>query len=516
MQTTALRFSVLVVFFLMLFACRMVLGDDASVFNSLLKAVDHEIRDNHGQGDIIYLRGVNLGGWLLFEGWQTPMDAGQNLKDDWSVRDVLANRFGADMRDSLIVSYEDAWITEADLDHIAALGFNVIRLPFWYRNLQEEDGTWRKDRFEKIDWLVANAWKRHIYVILDFHGLPGGQSESDSTGRLRKTSETGVAPDFWNNEENLCRSTEIWQAVATHFKDNPAVAAYDLINEPIGAPDREALWNVYDRFYKAIRAIDPDHIITLEGCWGGQVDCKYMGWGLDVLPDPKKFGWTNVVYQMHAYEYDWDNLEKQRHNSEGVIADINAHQGWNVPCLVGEFNCMGQAWDYTIHLYEDHRVNWTMWTYKATHGTDTDRWGLYNPRTPLPSKPDVEHDSAEVIRSKWSKWVTDAAFAQNPNHLRDMAMPVPVDDRYTCGVGSKLVVDGPGVLTNDTDLNPDAGKRKARLVSDPSHGSLILNEDGSFTYTPTNMFFGVDHFRYRVFDGKHESVLIGTVTINVE
>jgi endoglucanase len=213
MQTTALRLMFLVVFF-MLVACAMVaptpeatpvptakvtpaptpeatpaptpeatLGDGASVFDPFLKAVDHEIRDNHGQGDVIYLRGVNLGGWLLFEGWMTPiLDAGKEVEDDWSVREVLAARaragqLGADTPDSLIASYEDAWITEADLDNIAALGFNVIRLPFWYRNLQEEDRTWRPDRFEKIDWLVTNAWKRHIYVILDFHGLPGGQSE---------------------------------------------------------------------------------------------------------------------------------------------------------------------------------------------------------------------------------------------------------------------------------------------------------------------------------------------------
>jgi endoglucanase len=519
MQSKFLRFSFLVVFFLMLVACRMVLGDDASVFNPFLKAVDHEIRDNHGQGDVIYLRGVNLGGWLLFEGWQTPMDAG-NLKDDWSVREVLAHRFGAEMRDSLIASYEDAWITEADLDHIASLGFNVIRLPFWHRNLQEENGTWRQDRFEKIDWLVANAWKRHIYVILDFHGLPGGQSEDHSTGRVRKKSETWVEPDFWNNEENLRRSTEIWQAVATQFKDNPAVAAYDLINEPLGAPDREALWKVYDRFYKAVRSIDPDHIITLEGCWSGEVDGNYIGWGLDVLPDPKKFGWTNVVYQMHAYEYDAPyDLEKQRRKSESIIHDIDAHQGWNVPCLIGEFNCMAPApgWDYTIHLYEDNHVNWTMWTYKATHGPDTDSWGVYNPKDTGLAKPDIKQDPAEVIKNKWSKWTTDLAFMPNPNHLRDMTMPVPVDDRYTCRGGTKLVVDGPGgVLANDTDLNPDAGKRTSRLVTNPAQGSLILNEDGSFTYTPTNMFFGADHFRYRVFDGKHESVFIGTVTINVE
>jgi hypothetical protein len=96
-QTMAVRFIFLIVFLLMLVARGMVLGDDANVFNPFLKAVDHEIRDNRGQGDVIYLRGVNLGGWLLFEGWQTPMDAG-SLKDDWSVREKLANRFGPEMR----------------------------------------------------------------------------------------------------------------------------------------------------------------------------------------------------------------------------------------------------------------------------------------------------------------------------------------------------------------------------------------------------------------------------------
>jgi hypothetical protein len=97
-----------------------------------------------------------------------------------------------------------------------------------------------------------------------------------------------------------------------------------------------------------------------------------------------------------------------------------------------------------------------------------------------------------------------------------MAMPVPVNQWYTCRGGTKLIKNGPGVLANVTDLNPEASKRTARFVSAPVHGSLILNKDGSFTYTPTDMFFGEDHFRFRVFDEKHESVLIGTVTINVE
>ncbi len=482
--------------------------------DAFLKSSGGEIRDRAGAGDIVHLRGVNLGGWLVMEGWQTPMDAG-NLKDDWSVRETLTKRFGESVKDSLMVNYEETWITEVDLDHIAAMGFNVIRLPFWYLNLQDEKGAWRPDAFQKLDWLVTNAWKRHIYTILDFHGVPGGQSDGDSTGRVRKKDETGVEPTFWKNEENLRRTADIWTSIARHFAGNPAVAAYDLINEPTGAPSRDVLWKVYDRLYHAIRAVDPDHMIAIEGCWGGQVNGKYMGWGLNVLPPPTHFGWTNVLYEIHAYEWAWNDLEKQRRNSEGVVSDIAAHASWKVPVFLGEFNCMGQAWDYSIDLYEKNNVSWAVWTYKATHGTGSDSWGVFNPKDPMPPKPDIAKDSAETIRAKWRHWSTKTEFAQNQKLARVLTMPVPTDDQYDAHRGFPLSIAAPGVLANDHSANPDAGKLTARKDSDPAHGTLTLKEDGSFTYLPRGNFPTVDSFRYSVSDGKHESVSAGVVSITV-
>ena len=94
---------------------------------------------------------------------------------------------------------------------------------------------------------------------------------------------------------------------------------------------------------------------------------------------------------------------------------------------------MGHAWDYTVQLYQHHGVNWTIWTYKGSHGTGTDYWGVYNPKDPVLPKPDIKRDSAAVIKSKWSEWTTGASFALNPNHLRNLALPVPADDHYICG-----------------------------------------------------------------------------------
>ncbi|MCU0785444.1 MAG: Ig-like domain-containing protein, partial [Verrucomicrobia bacterium] len=79
------------------------------------------------------------------------------------------------------------------------------------------------------------------------------------------------------------------------------------------------------------------------------------------------------------------------------------------------------------------------------------------------------------------------------------ASPVAVNDTYTTPEDVPLTIAAPGVLSNDTDVDGDA--LTAALVSNVSNGSLSLNPDGSFTYTPSPDYFGSDSFAYRVSDG---------------
>jgi VCBS repeat-containing protein len=90
--------------------------------------------------------------------------------------------------------------------------------------------------------------------------------------------------------------------------------------------------------------------------------------------------------------------------------------------------------------------------------------------------------------------------------------PLAVDDSYNTQVNLALVVVGPGVLLNDTDLDDDP--LTAWLDSGPAHGTLNLNADGSFTYTPATGFIGVDTFTYHANDGLDDSN-IATVQIMV-
>ncbi|WP_435018062.1 DUF4394 domain-containing protein [Tundrisphaera sp. TA3] len=91
--------------------------------------------------------------------------------------------------------------------------------------------------------------------------------------------------------------------------------------------------------------------------------------------------------------------------------------------------------------------------------------------------------------------------------------PVALPDTYTTPQGTVLTIDAPaGVLANDTDV--DNSPLSAVLVAGPANGTLILNPEGSFTYTPNPGFFGVDSFTYRASDAVNQSDLTG-VTILV-
>ena len=426
-------------------------------------------------GHVVQLRGTNLGGWLLIEPWMCPVD-GKVIKDDYTVRQTLADRFGNATADRLIDAYEDAWITADDLDRIRDLGLNVVRVPFWYRNLTNESGIWRADAFRRLDWVVDQAGRRGLYVILDLHGVPGGQNKADNSGRAREH------PTFWTDHADQQRAAEIWRRVASHFKGNPAVAAYDLLNEPIAAPSRDGLWAVDDELYRAVRSADVDHVVSVEACWGG--------WNWDELPPPSRFGWTNVLYQTHEYEWAWNDLPKQRAAVARQVRMFQDHAGWAVPGYVGEFNPMAKpaAWADAIRSYDDAGLSWTTWTYKSTRGTGSDSWGLYNVRPDRPAVPDLAHDSADAIAAKWGRYTTAGAFAANPmvtTAVRSVAA-APANGPWIAGVDLSALpeLERAGAVYHDADGIPtDAMTILARHGANTVRLRLFVNPSDDFNQT---------------------------------
>lgn len=347
-----------------------------------IKAKGKDLYTDYGNGEIIYLRGVNLGGFLFQEFWMTPTRPSKKIKAELDLYQYLAAKYGREKMRELIELYQANYFTERDFDQLAGIGVNVIRLPFWYMNIVDLDGEVREDWYSRFDWFLEEAGKRGIYVIFDFHGAPGSQNGSDHSGVDGGEDKEAASKFFYGDTETVAYHQElyyqIWELIAARYRDNPVVAGYDLLNEPYCtyrynatlsvAQLRQQLWSVYDQAYHRIRALDPDHLIIMGATWD-PVD----------LPRPEDYGWQNIMYKYHNYLYDDYNNAKGRQlkNMQQKLALITAAD-YNVPVLIGEFNYFNNlaAWEQGLSLLNQAGLHWTLWTYKVT--SDNGNWGLYH------------------------------------------------------------------------------------------------------------------------------------------
>ena len=414
--------------------------------NDFLKVNGTQIRKQKGTGDIVYLRGTNAGGWLVQEDWMNPT----NASDQKTMMTTLANRFGASKRDELVSTYENNYWTTQDFDNCAEMGMSVIRLPFTYMNLCDDNGNLKSNAFDRLDWFVQNCSQRGMYVILDMHGAFGSQNGMDHSGEINDGKQ------LYYNQSNKDKTLNLWKKIAEHFKGNPAVAAYDILNEPgIKAAATYSLhWDFYNEIYKAIRSKDSNHIIIMESCWDA-----------DNLPRPSQYGWTNVAYEYHYYPWSAQNSsDAQKSYFSGKVSDI-ANHNYGVPTFVGEFTCFEQAegWKAAMSTFNGQGWHWTTWSYKVTGNSS---WGIYNHN---PEKVDIYNDSADTIKNKWSAVGTSNGWKNDK--IYNLVKP------YLSGT----VTSTGGSTTDDSDNNSTSGV--ATLYEHSNYGGWAVSlEEGSYDY----------------------------------
>lgn len=319
-------------------------------------------------GKAVTLRGVNLGGWLVEEMWMTPWvqdppsgSPYSKVVDHTTLWSTLTQRLGAVSSQNVKNAYRNAWIQTADYPRIKAAGFNCIRLPFIYDIVDEPNG---------MDWLrsaVTGATAAGLYVILDMHGAPGSQNGWDHSGTVGPVL-------FFSNPANIAKAVQVWTAVAQEFGSNPGVLGCDLLNEPVGAPDVSTLHSVHNQLYQAIRAVAPDTIIIVEDGYKG----------FSTMPMPSQYGWSNVVYSTHLYDFGASSPQAHLDSLNAQLPGIlQTRTLRNVPVFVGEFNLEPNnspaAMTQSTKTMTDNGIAWTLWTYKtvATSGP-MGFWGYYS------------------------------------------------------------------------------------------------------------------------------------------
>ena len=367
----------------------------------LLHAQGTNIADASGRP--VTLQGINLGGWLVEEMWMQPFvtqppagSAFAPIKDHVSLWTTVEKRFGPEGKARVQAAFRNAWINESDFQRIHAAGFNCVRLPFLASIVNEPGGL------HTLDQAIAWAGQNGLYVILDMHGAPGGQSDQGHTGQADVNA-------FFKDPANIAQAEAVWTQLARRYKDAPAVAGYDLINEPTGTPNSDTLYVVEDRLYHAVRAADTKHLIFIEDGYTG------IQW----MPFPAPCGWTNVAYSVHYYDFDAKSADDQQKTVSAFVATVEHEQSRRlIPYYIGEYGLEPHGTTAVLaslvqSLAQKH-LSSSLWTYKiAWTGGGQSLWGLYSnaqPITPLNPFTDTE---AQLVQ-KCAEFRTDH-IQENPN-----------------------------------------------------------------------------------------------------
>ena len=331
---------------LFLFFSGFLLSISALGQQSFLHAEGTEIVD--GTGQPVLLRGMGLGGWMLQEGYMMESSGFGNTQHELKalIREVAGNE-GHDL-------FYEAWLanycTRQDVDSMAAWGFNSLRLPMHYNlfTLPIEDepiagqDSWLTKGFEMIDSLLDWCEANEMYLILDLHAAPGGQGEDQAISDYDPNK-----PSLWESAENRRKTVALWKKLAERYANEPWIGGYDLINETNwNMSGNLLLKNLYLDITKAIREVDTNHLLFIEGNWFAN---DFAG-----LTPP----WDdNMAYSFHKY---WS------YNDQGSIQWVlDMRNRYNVPLWMGEAGENSNTWfTNAIELFEQNNIGWAWWPYK--------------------------------------------------------------------------------------------------------------------------------------------------------
>lgn len=332
------------------------------------------------------LRGIGTGNWMLQEGYMMQTSGVAGTQHEFRAK--LINTIGVEKTDSFYTAWLDSHFRRIDVDSMKSWGFNSVRVAMHYKwfTLPIEDepvqgeNTWLENGFERIDSLLDWCGDNEMYLILDMHGTPGGQGYETNISDYDPSK-----PSLWESQANKDKLIALWRKLAERYSSEPWIGGYDLINEtnwnfPSG---NLPLWNLFKDITSAIREVDTNHIIILEGNWFAN---NYDG--LPAIWD------DNMVLSFHKY---WN------YNDAGSISwMIKLKNDKNIPIWLGESGENSNTWfTECIELCEKNKIGWSWWPVKKP--------GINNPL-----KVTVNSDYTRLVnywKGSASNPGEDAAFA---------------------------------------------------------------------------------------------------------
>ena len=302
-------------------------------------------------GQKLFIQGTNLGNWLNPEGY---MFGFSRTNSAWMIDLMIKEAAGPDFATEFWRAFKDNYITRADIDFIRQQGANTIRLPFNYKLFTDEDYmglTHRQDGFERIDSVVGWCRDNGLYLILDMHDCPGGQTGDN-------IDDGHGYPWLFESEPSQRLFCDIWQRIADRYKDEPVVLGYELMNEPIAHyfENKEQLnlqlEPLYKRAVKAIREVDPNHVILRGGARWNSDFYMFSDWTFD----------DNVMYTCHRYGGEA--------TAEAIKDYTEFRDKTRLPMYMGEIGHNTEAWQAQfVTVMKQANIGYTFWPYKKIDGS---------------------------------------------------------------------------------------------------------------------------------------------------
>lgn len=344
-----------------------------------------------GQTPMVF-RGIGIGSWLNLEHFMTGLPTPDN-----QIRSAVEKVFGREDGELFFDSYIRNFITEKDFLFLKECGINIIRVPFNYRLFidDNEPGRLKENGFLYFDRLMDLCDRYQVYLLPDLHTVPGGQNPD-----WHSDNDTGI-PQFWFYKVFRDQMVWLWQQIAQRYAEREYLLGYDILNEPFLMDAPDVLWEFYADVTQAIRRVDRNHILFLEGDhFAMKFEC------IQKIEDENtalSFHFYPTVWIPALLDRDYGRDKRKEKFEEILIKILSVRERLQRPVLCGEAGYdidkerIGDTLELvsdTLELFEKHKVSWTLWSYK-----DAQFMGICYPHDKTPWM-----DLVNRIHEKWTHY----------------------------------------------------------------------------------------------------------------
>jgi aryl-phospho-beta-D-glucosidase BglC (GH1 family) len=341
--------------------------------------------------------------------------------------------------------------SENSFSEVADLCANTIRLNMDFRAFEDDSapGIYKNAGWQWLEDHILWAQGNDLGLILDMHTPPGGYQSFGYSGAFWDSSSEG--------QDLRSRFVELWKAIALRYRNEPTIAGFDLLNEPLASSTAE-YFSLMQETIDSIRSVDQNHLLIVEESFNDGFSWQlldddnlmydshfYTPWDYASQLDPAYGAVDGPVYPGSGWAMDKDGLEQEMLDYGLQFAMDN-----NIPFNMGEYGLTwllmqdssrgGQEWFSDVEdLQDQYAVNRQIFSYRGIFGLYYNSWG--NPQSDL-----YNQALADFIQENWCDNPTSLKALTTINN-KDLAKVILIQDGFIQSV-SQQELSSVGSLCN--------------------------------------------------------------------